>query len=152
YGRLGEALFHNGRREEAVDCARIAFELTPEDEAIADICAWIFSNCGRWDEAATAYEQLLEAHPGWAEGHRHASGSFAAAGQLDRAILHAITASDLDPNSIEFAVHAAGQCEAAGRHDDAVTYLMRAAAVEPDNPWVLRQLSSAKFALGCYEE
>lgn len=152
YGRLGEALFHNGRREQAVDCARIAFELTPGDEAIADICAWIFSNCGRWDEAAAAYEQLLEIHPGWAEGHRHASGSFAAAGQLDRAVLHAITASDLDPNSIEFAVHAAGQCEAAGRHEDAVTYLMRAAVVEPDNAWVLRQLSSAKFALGWYEE
>jgi len=120
FGRLGEALLHNGRREEAVDCARIAFELRPQEEEVANICAWIFSNCGRWSEAATAYEQLLEIRPGWAEGHRHASGSFAAAGQLDRAIFHASRASDLAPSAVEFATHAACQYEAVGRYEDAV--------------------------------
>lgn len=120
FGRLGEALLHNGRREEAVDCARIAFELRPQEEEVANICAWIFSNCGRWSEAATAYEQLLEIRPGWAEGHRHASGSFAAAGQLDRAIFHASRASDLAPSAAEFATHAACQYEAVGRYEDAV--------------------------------
>ena len=152
FGRLGEALLHNGRREEAVDCARIAFELRPQEEEVANMCAWIFSNCGRWSEAATAYEQLLEIRPGWAEGHRHASGSFAAAGQLDRAIFHASRASDLAPSAAEFATHAACQYEAAGRYEDAVAYLVRAAAVEPADSRVLRQLSNAKFALGHCDE
>jgi tetratricopeptide (TPR) repeat protein len=152
YCRLGEALLHNGRREDAVDCARIAFELRREEEEIANICAWIFSNCGRWDEAGTAYEQLLEMRTGWAEGHRHASGSFAAAGQLDRAVFHACKASDLAPNSVEFAVHAACLCEAAGRCEDAVAYFTRAAAVEPGDSSVLRQLSGAEFGLGHCEE
>ena len=138
-----KALLHNGRREEAVDCARIAFELRPQEEEVANICAWIFSNCGRWSEAATAYEQLLEIRPGWAEGHRHASGSFAAAGQLDRAIFHASRASDLAPNAVEFATHAACQYEAAGHYEDAVAYLVRAAAVEPADSRVLRQPLSA---------
>ena len=56
YCRLGETLLHDGRREDAVDCARIAFELRADEEEIANICAWIFSNCGRWDEAGAAYE------------------------------------------------------------------------------------------------
>ena len=115
YCRLGERLLHEGRREDAIDCARNAFELRPEEEEIANICAWIFSNCGRYAEAGAAYQQLLKHRPGWAEGHRHASGAFAAAGQLERALFHAGAASDLDPNSVEFAVHAASQCEAAGR-------------------------------------
>lgn len=152
YCRLGEKLLHNGRPEDAVDCARIAFELRPDDEEIANTCAWIFSNCGRYGEAAAAYQQLLEFRPGWAEGHRHASGSFAAAGQLERALSHAIAASDLDPGSFELAVHAAGQCEAAGRYEDAVGYLTRAAAAAPGDSSVLRQLSGAKFALGQYDD
>jgi tetratricopeptide (TPR) repeat protein len=152
YCRLGEALLHNGRREDAVDCARIAFELRPEEEEIINVCAWVFSNCGRYEQAGAAYEQLLEIRRDWAEGHRHASGSFAAAGQLERAIFHACTASDLDPYSVEFAVHAACQYEAAGRYEDAVVFFTRAAALRPADSSLLRQLSGAKFALGQCDE
>ena len=113
--RLSEALLHRGCRDEALECARVAFELRPESEEVANICAWVFSNCARHDEAAAAYEQLLKFRPGWAEGHRHASGSFAAAGHLDRATAHAKTASDLDPNSFELAWHAA--CLVVGRSE-----------------------------------
>lgn len=147
YGRLSEALLHRGRREHALECAHIAFELRPEQEDIVSLCAWVFSNSARHEDAAAAYERLLEIRPGWAEGHRHASGSLAAAGQLDRAIFHAGTASDLDPHCFEFAVHAACLCETAGRYEDAVGYLMRAAAIAPGVSTVLRQMSRLKFVL-----
>ncbi len=145
--RLSEALLHRGWRDHAVECAHIAFELRPEEEEIANLCAWVFSNSGRHEDAAAAYERLLEIRPRWAEGHRHASGSLAAAGQLDRAIFHADRASDLDPHSFEFAVHAACLCETAGRYADAVGYLTRAAAVAPGLSTVLRQMSGLKFTL-----
>ena len=57
FSRLGEVLLHRGWREHAVACARIAFELRPEDEGIANLCAWVFSNCGRHEDAAAAYER-----------------------------------------------------------------------------------------------
>jgi tetratricopeptide (TPR) repeat protein len=147
FGRLSETLLHRGWREHAAECARVAFELRPEREEIANLCAWVFSNSGRHEDAAAAYQRLLEIHPRWAEGHRHASGSLAAAGQLDRAILHSCRASDLDPDSFEFAVHAACLCETAGRYEDAVDYLMRAAAIAPGVSAVLRQMSGLKLAL-----
>ena len=147
FGRLSEALLHRGSRDHAAECARVAFELRPAHEEIANLCAWVFSNSGHHEDAAAAYERLLEIHPRWAEGHRHASGSFAAAGQLDRAILHAGRASELDPDSFEFAVHAAGLFETAGRYEDAVDYLMRAAVIAPGRSTVLRQMSGLKFAL-----
>ena len=147
YSRLSEALLHRGWREHAAECARVAFEFRPVQEEIANLCAWVFSNSGRHVEAAAAYERLLEIHPGWAEGHRHASGSFASAGLLDRAILHAGRASELDPDSFEFAVHAACLCETAGRYEDAIEYLARAAVIAPGRSAVLRQMSSLKFAL-----
>jgi tetratricopeptide (TPR) repeat protein len=151
YCRLSEALLHRGRRDDAVDCARIAFDLQPATEGIANICAWVFSNCDRHEEAA-AYERLLDTRPRWAEGHRHASGSLAVAGRVDGAIFHGRRASDLDPNSYEFAVHAACLLEGAGRYGDAITYFTRAAAIEPGDTSVLRHVSAAHFALGQSED
>jgi ABC-type polysaccharide/polyol phosphate export permease/Flp pilus assembly protein TadD len=145
--RLSEALLHRGCSDEAVACARRAFELRPDDEAIANICAWVFSNSGRHAEAAASYERLLDIRPQWVEGHRHASGSFAAAGQTDRAILHGRAASDGDPLSFEFAFHAARLLETAAHYEDALVYLGRAIAIDPGNVAVLRHISGVKFAL-----
>ena len=150
--RLGEAMLHQGRREHAVACARIAFELRPEEEDTTNLCAWVFSNCGRHEDAAAAYERLLQTRPRWSEGHRHLSGSLAACGQLDCAIFHAGRASDLDPHSFEFAIHAASLCETAGRYHDAVEFLVRAAALAPEVSNVFRQMSSLKLALEEPEE
>jgi capsular polysaccharide transport system permease protein len=147
YSRLGEALLHRGRHHEAVECARIAFDLRPVREEITNLCAWVFSNCGRHEEAAAAYERLLRIRPGWAEGHRHASGSFAIAGQTDRAIFHGMSASDMEPTSAEFAVHAGCLLQSAGRYEEAVDYFARAADIDPQNSAVLRNLSAVQFAL-----
>jgi capsular polysaccharide transport system permease protein len=152
YCQLSEALYHKDSRDVAVECARSAFDLQPEKEEIANLCAWVFSNCGQHEEAAAAYEQLLALRPLWAAGHRHASGSFAAAGQLDRAISHGRKASDLDPHSFEFALHAAGLLENIGRPAQAADYLMRAAALDPADAEVLRHLSATLFALDQSEQ
>ncbi len=147
YCRLSEALYHGGSHDGAVECARIAFTLQPESEEIANFCAWVFSNCGRHQEAAAAYEGLLAMRPQWAEGHRHASGSFAVAGQIERAIFHGTRASDLDATSFEFAFHAACLLECAGQHARSVNYFVRAAAIHPADAGVLRHLSAVLFAL-----
>ncbi len=146
--RLSEAFYYRDRREDAIDCARIAFELVPQQHAIADFCAWLFSNCGRHQEAAAAYERLIEGRPLWAEGYRHASGSFAIAGELDRAIGHAVRACELEPGSCEFAVHAAGLLGLAGRHQEAVVHLTRAAGIAPGEPGILRRLAAGVLAMG----
>ena len=147
YCQLSEALYHQGRCDAAVECARNAFDLQPEREEIANLCAWVFSNCGEHEAAAAAYERLLAIRPHWAAGHRHASGSFAAAGQLERAISHGTKASDLDPHSFEFAFHAACLLETVGRRAQAADYLVRAAALDPTDAEVLRHLSATLFAL-----
>jgi tetratricopeptide (TPR) repeat protein len=145
--RLSEALYHRQNFAEALECARTAFDLQPESDEVANLCAWVFSNCGRHEEAAAAYERILALRPQWAEGHRHASGSFAAAGRLDRAVIHGSRASDLDPTSFEFAFHSGCLLEAAERHSQAIDYLMRATALDPADVRVLRHLSAALYAL-----
>jgi capsular polysaccharide transport system permease protein len=152
YCRLSEALYHKGSRDDALECAHSAFDLQPEKEEIANLCAWVFSNCGEHEAAATAYERLLSIRPHWAAGHRHASGSFAAAGRLDLAISHGRKASDLDPQSFEFAFHAACLLETVGLPVQAVDYLMRAVALDPADAGVLRHLSATLLALDQSEQ
>ena len=146
--RLSEAFYYHDRREEATDCARIAFALAPQQPATADFCAWLFSNCGRHEQAAAAYERLIESRPGWADGHRHASGSLAIAGAVERAIGHAIRACELEPGSCEFAMHAANLLGGAGRHQEAFAFLSRAGGMAPGDPGILRCLAAAALAIG----
>ncbi|HEV2100072.1 MAG TPA: ABC transporter permease [Stellaceae bacterium] len=152
YCRLSEALYYASRREDAIECARAAFELLPAHEPIADFCGWLFSNCEHYSEAAAAYECLLESRPGWAAGHRHASGSFAAIGEIARAILHAKRASEIEPGSFAFAIHAGSLLAGCGRNDEAYQYFSRACQIEPSDPAALRRLAAAAAAIGEAEQ
>ena len=146
--RLGEALFHAGRRADALVCGRVAFARAGDDRHIADFCAWLFSNCGMHEAAALAYERLIDLDPFWVEGHRHASGSYAAIGRLDRAMDHAVAASELAPYSTEFAAHAAELLLRAGRVEDAAGLAAAAADRLGDDPVLWRTLSAAEMLRG----
>jgi tetratricopeptide (TPR) repeat protein len=140
--RLAEALFHNARRDDALECGRRAFVSAPEDSDAAHFCAWLFSNCGCYQEAATAYERLLALSPDWAEGHRHLSGSLAAAGDLDGAVAHALRAAELLPEDNGTAIHAAELLLRGGDLEAAAALVRAAAAREPSDDRVLRILSA----------
>ena len=124
--RRAEILFHEGRREDAVECGRRAFFLASDDEAVVHCCAWLFSNCGLHAEAAEAYKRLLDQLPDWVEGYRHLSGSLAASGDRDAAIVNAVRASELAPNNFDFALHAGCLLLDAERIEEATFYLARA--------------------------
>jgi tetratricopeptide (TPR) repeat protein len=145
--RLAEALFHCGRRDEALECVRRALPWAGDDAALLHICAWVFSNCGCHAEAASSYRRLIELYPDEIEFYRHASGSLAATGQLDEAIADGKRASDLAPQNPEFALHVGSLLLRAGRNDEAASYIGRAVALEPDNARALCELSTACHAL-----
>jgi capsular polysaccharide transport system permease protein len=146
--RLAEALLHQGRRDEAVECGRRAVPWAGSDAAMLRICAWVFSNCGCHAEAAGAYRRLVELCPDEIGFYRHASGSLAAIGQLDEAIADGKQASDHAPQNPEYALHVGSLLLRARRYDEAALYLDRVVALEPDNTNALCELSAACRALG----
>ena len=100
------------------------------------------------EAAALAYERLIDLDPFWVEGHCHASGSYAAIGRLDRAMDHAVAASELAPYSTEFAAHAAELLLRAGRVEDAAGLAAAAADRLGDDPVLWRTLSAAEMLRG----
>ncbi len=149
---LAEALFHRGRRDEAVECCRRAVPGLGSDTAMLRICAWVFSNCRCHDEAIAAYRRLIELCPEGIEFHRHASGSLAAIGRIDEAIADGEKASDLALQNPEFALHVGVLLLNARRYAEATGYLGRAVALEPDNAHALCELAAACHALGDSDE
>lgn len=148
--RLAEALCHRGRRDEAVECCRRALPWAGGDGAMLRICAWVFSNGGCHDEAASAYRSLLELCPDWVEGYRHLSGSLAALGRIDEAIAPAQRAAAMSPGDPGIAVDAAELLLRVGRAEDAAELLHSAAAAAAD-PRLLRVLSAAEMVRGRLE-
>jgi tetratricopeptide (TPR) repeat protein len=147
--RLAEALFHYGRRDEALEYGGRALALAAGRGHILDFCAWLFSNSGCHREAAEAYRRLVDLRPGWVEGYRHASGSLAAAGAFDAAIAYAVRASELAPHSGEFAVHAAELLQRTGRFDEAAAVLEAVqASGEAADPVLLRVFSGIEMLRG----
>jgi tetratricopeptide (TPR) repeat protein len=145
-------LFLQGRIEDALECARAALEVRTDDINTLQTCAWLFSNGAAHGEAAAVYQRMLALRPDWVQGHRHASGSFAAIGEIDRAIAFGIQASDLAPDAFEPALHVGCLLLDAERPEAALAYLRRAAALAPDEGIAQRQLSAAAWRLGQSEE
>jgi ABC-type polysaccharide/polyol phosphate export permease/Flp pilus assembly protein TadD len=149
--RLAEALFHRGRREEAVECGRRALARDPSNPEMLYFCGWLFSNCGSHGEAAAAYRGLLERYPDWTDGYRHASGSFAAVGALEDAIEYALEACARGPEDPEAAIHAAELLIRCDRAADAAELLRTTALRSPENPQLLRVLSAAEMLRGAFK-
>jgi capsular polysaccharide transport system permease protein len=145
--RAAEALFHNGRRDEALECGRRAFALAAEDRDTSQFCAWLFSNCGCHGEAAAAYERLIALSPDWAEGYRHASGSLAAIGEIDRALALALRAVELMPDDNGTAVHAAELLLRRGWIEEAGELLRATIPRDPGDARMLRVLSAVEMML-----
>jgi tetratricopeptide (TPR) repeat protein len=130
--RVAEALFHRGHRDEALECARRALALAGNDPKILNFCAWLFSNCGCHEEAADAYQSLLEVYPDWTEGYRHASGSLVAIGAIAEAIDYAVEACARGPQNSEYALHAGSLLLSIGRRSEAAALAEEAAGLAPD--------------------
>ena len=150
--RRAEALFHDGRHEEALECGRRAFASATGDPQTLYFCAWLFSNCGCQEEAAAIYKGLLDLCPDWVEGYRHASGSLAAIGATEEAIEYAVEACARAPQECEYALHAGALLLRAGYCEQAAGYLHRAVSIEPHERRALLELSAAYYALGRIDE
>ena len=142
--RLGEQLFYRGRSNDASECGRLAFAAAANDNDIIRFCAWLFSNCGCFAEAASAYQRLLEHQPDWVEGYRHASGALAAIGADEQALNFALQAVALAPQDSDFVIHAAELLLRRERIDEAAALLAAAVARDPANATLWRMVSAAE--------
>ncbi len=154
---LAEAVYQQGRREEALGHLRRAVELDGESAGAHAALAGLLSSSGRRDEAAGHYLRAVEIDPADAESHHRLGVTLRTAGQLDDAFRHLATAARLRPEwpapliPMVWMLISAEPDEAQAR--EAVRLAERAVELSVDrHPVALDTLAAAYAAAGRLEE
>jgi tetratricopeptide (TPR) repeat protein len=94
---LAVALYHQGRREEALQQYRKMLELTPDDPDLLTDVGGMLLNLNRPAEAEEAFSQALRLKPGVASVHVNRAVALLRQGQLDRAVDECRAALRIEP-------------------------------------------------------
>ena len=110
---------------------RTMLRVSPDDAALHESLAKIYSQVGRLDEALRQVEESVRLKPDSAAGQYNFGTALAALGRHDEAVRHFMEAVRLDP-SLAYAHNSLGvSLFALGRTDDATPRFRRALAIEP---------------------
>jgi hypothetical protein len=97
YSGLGDALFKQGRYEEAIPCFQEAIRLEPEyPDALNNLGACLHKQ-RKYGEAIACFQKALVYNPSYVDAHANLGLSYRASGEIDKAIFHFRRALMLDP-------------------------------------------------------
>lgn len=138
HGNLGEALFDDGRVDDAVVRLRTAVRLDPEyPEAYANL-GLALTALGRFDEAAAAYGDSLRLDPTRVETQTNYGNLLTRRGNLSAAEQQYRTALRLDPDYAEVHFNLALVLAGQGKRGEAVAHAAAALRLRPDMEAVFR--------------
>lgn len=146
--RRGEIDFQNSRLDDAIARATEARQLAPDNLDVAQFAAKVFMTTGERDAAISALESIHAAGVATAGQERSLSGFLAASSEIDKSIVHAIAACELEPENHEYARHAGMMLNFSGRATEAIRYLLFACRGLPDDGLVYYVLAAASGAIG----
>jgi adenylate cyclase len=101
YGHLGEVLGRTGRSREAVEAAKKAIRLSPQDVGTAPYFNTLGWNCfltGQYEEAIDALKKAIAHNPNSLYAHINLAGVYGELGRQDEARAEAAEVLRLNPN------------------------------------------------------
>jgi TolB-like protein/DNA-binding winged helix-turn-helix (wHTH) protein/Tfp pilus assembly protein PilF len=135
----------------AVEAARKALELDPEDAEAHAVLASALVGEWRWKEAEAEYRRALELNPSHAAAHVGLGNWLLRQGRTEEALTWAQRGRELDPLAL-FGVDIGWMLFHARRYDDAIRELRTVLAVRPDEAAALWFLGFALTANGQPED
>ncbi len=155
--RLAEALLHQSRRDEAVECVRRALQWADGDAAMLRVAPQnpefalhvgsLLLGARRNDEAAVYLDRAVALEPDNTSALRGLSAARHAQGHGDTAVAMALRVATLTPGDSRMVIHAAELLLSCGRADEAAE-LLHGAAGDAADPRLFRVLSAAEMVRG----
>lgn len=94
-------------------------------EELRYVLAYVHQQAGRWDEAITRYQELLEQNLGLDGAHTHLAEIYEAQGRLSDAVWERVRAIQSNPDAISLYFNLGATLTAAGRYEEAIASLKK---------------------------
>ena len=120
-----------GRLDEAIDAARLATILRPDDQAKHRNLSILLEEAGRHEECLSACDTALGAHPGHAETLHRRGIALARLGRGDEAVASLMAAIEAEPGSARYRCNAGLALNELGRPCEALACFEAAIALDP---------------------
>ena len=148
---LANALFDDGRAEEALEHFQKAISLDPKSAINYYNMANALVSLKRPDEAAEAFRTTILLNPKHAKAHNNLGNLLVRTDRGKRAAAHFVEAAKLMPQNILYQMNAGNALMSTGRFAEAVHYLRRVLEIDPNNIDAIANLGAALAHAGDIE-
>ena len=140
---LGEALFRQGKIEEAISYYRRALQLRPDPYTCYDL-GLALATQGHLDEAIRQYEEALRLKPHYVEAHNNLGSALLQQGHLDAAIHHYEEALSLHPDQADTHFNLGLALAQQGRLEEAEKHFSEAVRLNPNDAEARHNLEASR--------
>ncbi len=152
YLNLGDALYEQGRYEEALEATRIAVERRPKHFQAHFNLGATLDKLGRFEEAETHLRRAIALSPQAQNAYLNLSKVLYEQGRYAEALDATRVAIEQDPDFVEAHFNLGAILNVLGRFEEAETHLRRAIALNPQDVDAHFSLGAALYKQGRYAE
>jgi tetratricopeptide (TPR) repeat protein len=134
HNNLGNALFDQGKDEEAMTHFREALRINPRDARVHNNLAILLAREGKDEEASYHFTEALRGNPANVEIHNSLGVLLVRQGRNDEAMVHYREALRLDPGNAHAHVNLASLLNRQGKSEEAILHYEKALQIKPDQP------------------
>src|ERR1700752_1805401 len=117
-------------------------------EELRYILAYVHQQAGRWDEAVSRYQALLELNLGLDGAHTHLAEIYSAQGRWNDAVSERVRAIQSNPDATSLYFNLGATLSGAGRHEEAIASLERYVASYPRESRAFYMIGVGQMSLG----
>lgn len=152
HNNFGNALFQNGRIDEALEQYEEAVKIQPNYAFAYNSIGWALLQKGQRDEAIAQFQKALEIQPDYAKAHNNLALALLQKGQVDEAIVHYQKALEIQPYDVKAQNNLGNILLQRGRVDEALAHFQEAMKLEPNDPQAQNNLGVAFLRKGQVRE
>ena len=148
WNNKGDALYNQGKYDEAIQAYDRAIEIDPEDAETWGNKGDALYNQGKYDEAILALDRVIELDPEYSMAWNNKGYAFVLQGKYEEAIQALDKAIELDPNNANAWDSKGEALRRQGKYEEAIQALNKAIELDPNNADAWDNKGNALKALG----
>jgi tetratricopeptide (TPR) repeat protein/2-polyprenyl-3-methyl-5-hydroxy-6-metoxy-1,4-benzoquinol methylase len=146
------SLYNRGNLQGALVQGNTLAQQFPNSHALLNVLGATYSELGKYEEAITSYNKVLEIKPEFAEAHYNLANTLRELGSHEAAIASYNKAIEIKPDLTDAYNNLGIALNFLGRYEEAITSYNKAIELKPDYVETYNNMGNALNGLGKHEE